>query len=92
MSTPASDLLPVDEAIAQWFPKKRNGKTYSRATAYRWASHGLRGVKLDVIHIGATAVTSEAAVREFMLRLDNLNRKPEVDARATKDQLQAAGL
>lgn len=91
-STPARDLLPLEEAIATWFPKKFNKKPYSRASAYRWASTGLRGVKLKVIHIGASAVTSEAAVHEFMMLLDRTYRQPESDTGATQEQLEVAGL
>jgi hypothetical protein len=48
---PTSDILP--------------DRKLSRATAYRWALCGIRGVKLETIKAGGARYTSREAVQRF---------------------------
>jgi Protein of unknown function (DUF1580) len=61
-------------AAARRLPRLRAGRPVSAATVWRWASHGLRGVRLEVARCGGTTVTSPAALRRFF---DALGDKPE---------------
>lgn len=54
---------------AESLPRRRAGRKTSIATLYRWASRGLRGVRLETIKIGATTCTSHAALQRFFNRL-----------------------
>jgi hypothetical protein len=61
-------------AAARRLPRLRAGRPVSAATVWRWASHDLRGVRLEVARCGGTTVTSPAALRRFF---DALGDKPE---------------
>jgi hypothetical protein len=54
-------------------PLGRNGKKLHPATAFRWAQHGLRGVKLETIRVGGTTCTSVEALQRFF---DHLSAPP----------------
>lgn len=84
-------LQPLQFACDHWFPAGRNGKPYSVKSLYRWARHGLRGVKLKVLFTTNSAVTSETAVREFLTLIDKQRRNP-VDTSMTEEEMAAAGL
>jgi Protein of unknown function (DUF1580) len=56
-------------AAARRLPKLRAGRPVSPATIWRWASHGLRGVRLETARVGGTTVTSPAALRAFFAAL-----------------------
>jgi hypothetical protein len=62
------ELLPFTTA-ANRLPRLRAGRPVSPATLWRWASHGLRGVKLEICRIGGTTCTSTQALRRFFARL-----------------------
>ena len=61
-------------ATARLLPRLRAGRPVSAATVWRWASHGLRGIRLETARIGGTTVTSPAALRRFFAALGD---KPE---------------
>jgi hypothetical protein len=50
-------------------PPRRGGRKLHQATAFRWAKHGVRGVKLETIRIGGTLCTSVEALQRFFERL-----------------------
>jgi len=54
-------------------PRRRNGRRPHVATFYRWATTGIRGVKLEVIRVGGTLCTSTEAVQRFCDRLTGGN-------------------
>jgi uncharacterized protein DUF1580 len=54
--------------------KSRDGRAVNFSTIYRWALHGVRGVRLETIRIGATLCTTEAAIVRFIERLSNPDR------------------
>src|SRR5579859_7175260 len=45
---------------------RRNGKPVSPATLWRWASRGLKGVRLETIKIAGQTCTSDAAIDRFL--------------------------
>lgn len=60
-------VFPLTEA-----PKHtptRAGKRIHRATTFRWALHGLRGVRLETIKIGGHRYTSREALARFYAEL-----------------------
>ena len=46
-------------------PHRRAGKKPHVATLYRWASCGLRGIRLETIQVGGTLCTSLEALQRF---------------------------
>ena len=65
-----SDELISFAAAARTCP----GKSVDPQTIYRWAKHGVRGVRLDSCKVGRHRYTTEDAVVEF-IRLTNRKRK-----------------
>jgi hypothetical protein len=61
--------IPLAEA-ARRLPRLRAGRPVSPTTLWRWAAHGLRGVRLEVVRVGGTTCTSVEALRRFFARLD----------------------
>lgn len=91
-TTPASQLKPLQYAADNWFPPSpASGQAYTVQSLYRWARKGIRGIQLTVLYTGSGAVTSEAAVKEFLSKIDRSRRLPDSVA-ATDEQLSAAGL
>ena len=60
----AEDLITLAQA-ARIVPKRRVDKPTSPATLYRWATKGLRGVRLEVIAAGGVLCTSREAIGRF---------------------------
>jgi hypothetical protein len=69
------DIDPFSETpisfaeAARRLPRLRNGRPVSPATLWRWASHGLRGVRLETVRVGGTCCTSLEALRRFFERI-----------------------
>ena len=61
-------VLSLVEA-AKKLPRRRAGKKPHVATLYRWASHGLKGIRLETIQVGGTLCTSIEALQRFFERL-----------------------
>ncbi len=59
------DVVSLRDA-ASILPKLRQGKRIHVNTLYRWASRGIRGVRLEVVRIGRTLVTSREAIQRFV--------------------------
>ena len=64
----AESLVPLGEA-ARFVPPRRGGKAAHPSTLFRWAAHGLRGVRLEVVQVGGTKCTSREALHRFFDRL-----------------------
>ena len=54
------------------------------STLFRWASKGLRGVRLEVIRIGGTQCTSVEALARFFHRLSEHAEPPAAPTPATR--------
>jgi hypothetical protein len=66
----AEPLIPFSRVPdLAWLPPRRRGEKLAESTLYRWAREGFRGVKLEVVHVGGTCCTSEAALKRFFARL-----------------------
>jgi hypothetical protein len=62
------DTFPLAET-PKHVPPRRGGRKLHKATAFRWAKDGVRGVKLETIRIGGTLCTSVEALQCFFERL-----------------------
>jgi hypothetical protein len=58
-------------------PRRRAGKKVHVATVHRWASRGLRGVRLEFVQCGGTRVTTLEALMRFFARLAALPGEAE---------------
>lgn len=61
-------LLSLAAAAAE-LPRRRRGKPTHVSTLHRWATRGLRGVRLEVLRVGGTTCTSREALQRFFTRL-----------------------
>ena len=61
-------VIPLTK-VGDHIPPGRFGKRLHRATAFRWARYGLRGVKLETIRVGGRACTSLEALERFFALL-----------------------
>ena len=72
----AEEPLTLREAARLPF-LKRNGRAPHFSQLYRWAKHGLRGIKLETATLPAGMVTTREAVLRFIQRLTNPLANPE---------------
>ena len=63
-------IVSLSEATRH-LPPRRRGKRPAVATLYRWASRGLRGVRLETIRVGGTLCTSLEALQRYCERLSD---------------------
>jgi hypothetical protein len=61
------DLISFAEAADRL--RRRNGKKTHVATVHRWASKGVRGIKLEFLQVGGVRCTTMAALERFFVRL-----------------------
>lgn len=47
----------------------RNGRKVHISTLYRWTTRGLKGVRLETVHVGGIVCTSQEALQRFCDRL-----------------------
>src|SRR5262245_10259979 len=57
---------------AAYVPRRRRGRKTSVTTFRRWATVGLRGIRLETIQVGGTKCTSLQALQRFFDRLSCL--------------------
>ncbi len=76
-------VFPLADTPAH-VPRRRGGKKLNKATAFRWAKDGLRGVRLETLRVGGTLCTSVEALQRFFERLS------EEEPRATQMRTPAA--
>jgi hypothetical protein len=77
--------IPFAEA-ARRLPRLRAGRPVSPATLWRWASRGLRGVRLETVRVGGTTCTSVEALRRFFARLGGGEAAPAAAPTARADR------
>lgn len=63
----SEQTFPVSQTAAH-VPVHR-ARRFHHSTAYRWAKHGVRGVRLEAIRVGGTFCTSAEALQRFYERL-----------------------
>jgi hypothetical protein len=87
-------VLPF-AAAARSIPRLRAEKPVNPATLWRWASHGLRGVKLETIRCGGTRCTSREALKRFFAALAGESAPaltPRQQSERTSQELDAIGI
>jgi len=63
------------EAAATWWARRSGTPKPHRATLIRWATRGVRGIRLPAERVGGRWYVTEAGLLEFHRRL---NSRPEV--------------
>ena len=71
-----------------WLPHRRKGRPLNPSTVFAWAKRGLRGAKLEVLHIGGTMCTSEQALLRFF---NAISRNASADKTAGPAQRKGNG-
>jgi hypothetical protein len=89
------DLLSLSQA-ARRLPRLRAGRPVSPSTIWRWAAHGIRGIKLETIPVGGRTCTSAQALRRFFKALAGqpemaLPKPDDKDDEAVERELAARG-
>ena len=85
-----SDELFTMKAVAKMLPSGRAGKRVHFATVWRWAEHGLRGVKLETVRIGNTRYTTREALNAFVEHLSCPDAPPEPTPKGWRTPAQRA--
>lgn len=79
MTTPpfaVSDLLTLSRA-AKLIQPRRGHRPTCGSTLFRWATRGMRGIKLQTWRIGKTLVTTEQAICEFIIATSDAAARAE---------------
>src|SRR5436853_358752 len=88
-------VFPLAKA-AKRIPHLRADRPVAPSTLWRWATVGLRGIKLETTTIGGTTCTSDNALRQFFSALSgNTKRegKPaEAEQRHVEEELDREGI
>ena len=79
------ELITLSDAC-KTLPKRRRGKRPAVSTLYRWASHGLNGVRLETLQCAGTKVTSREALARFFVSLTERGTAPREAERAAAEQ------
>lgn len=86
----ATEKLIALADVPKHLPKRRGGRKVNLATVYRWASHGLHGVRLEVVQVGGTKCTSMTALQKFFERLSAAANGEAPPVRTIKQRERAA--
>ena len=62
------ELVPLAK-IPEVLPRGQSGKKIHRATGFRWALKGIRGIRLETIKVGGSRFTSHEALSRFIVHL-----------------------
>ena len=84
----------------RFLPRYRKGRRVHVATLYRWASAGIRGIRLETLKLGGRIVTSEEALQRFAdrcssadpIRKAHSSRKRRREIERAKEELDRAGI
>lgn len=85
------ELLSFSD-VAAAIPSRMRGRKLHYATVWRWASRGVRGVKLETVTVGGARYVTRAALQEFISRCsarNNPNRPAQNIASRAKQIAQA---
>lgn len=67
----AEQVFALSEGPNRLEVERRGGKRIHRATFFRWARNGIRGVRLETIRVGGSLCTSAEALARFFARLSD---------------------
>jgi hypothetical protein len=85
---------------AALLPHLRRGKPPHVASLYRWATRGLRGVRLETLRVGGTVCTSKEALQRFFQALNatasvadgaHVTLRPRRRLETVRERLRRAG-
>jgi hypothetical protein len=76
----APDVVSLAQG-ARELPRLRASKPVSPSTLWRWAVHGIRGIRLPIARVGGTAVTTRAALRQFLADVEAARRRSSLEQR-----------
>jgi hypothetical protein len=65
----AEQTVPLGRA-ARFVPSLRGDRPVNPSTIWRWATAGVRGIKLETVKVGGTTCTSREALQRFFARLN----------------------
>jgi hypothetical protein len=68
----AEEIRTITSAT-KLLPARRGDRPVHSSCLFRWAKHGLRGVRLETIRVGGTLCTSREALERFFARLAELD-------------------
>jgi hypothetical protein len=68
MLTLTDNLITLRQAT-RLLPRRRGNRRPHFSTVWRWALHGVRGIKLEAISVGDTLCTTRAALEDFLRRV-----------------------
>lgn len=88
-------LVSLTDARKMLIPKRPDGKPVARNTVWRWATHGVHGVKLKIVHVGVSPMTSAKWLSEFYEAITAARMPAQAADRritASEADLEAAGL
>jgi len=94
IDTQSEHLIPLNQ-VAEHIPSSRPGKKLNVGTVWRWASAGVRSVKLETVSIGNSRYTSREALERFIARcsgaeaLHQPTPTQRTDAQRKRDHLRA---
>lgn len=83
---PFRDELLTFAQAAERLPRHRQGKAVHVTTLWRWATHGLRGVRLETIKVGGCPYTTRRALRDFFAALSATEEHRSTCARHASDE------
>ena len=67
------EILPLAEA-ARRLPRLRAGRPTHPSTLWRWASRGIRGVRLETVRVGGTCCTIYGGTKALFRRAERRPR------------------
>ena len=82
-------LIPLSELGDQPFILRRQGRKPHKSVWFRWASRGLRGIKLEVLRAGTCLATTRSSVLRFYARLSSAGgvaQRPITSSAALRQQ------
>lgn len=92
----------ADVPNLRWLPRRRGDRALALSTVHRWASAGIRGIRLETVRVGACLCTDQSKLHAFFAALADPDwartRTPTTPRRreraivAAIDQLSAAGI
>lgn len=68
---PAKLQILTEDAISLREAAQELPRPVSSSTIYRWALRGVRGRKLETVHIGAQIITSRQAMTRFLAAIND---------------------
>jgi hypothetical protein len=80
--------IPFGKA-AKLIPNRRGGQGIDPCTLWRWATRGIRGMKLETILIGGIRYTSAEALQRFFERTTAAANGETVAVRTSKQRAKA---